>query len=188
MQQPDQHKKGKRGSNWIGLVIFLLIIAGQPILNIVSNIVARISNNTVTMPTNILPLVIGGFVLVATLIALVQGARNLSERGTSQQFPTNPTGRTPEGGWKPRSDTFKAPSAYTPPRPPESPYTSPSGLPPSLQQRSVKRDDISPQKLPGAPRFEPIVDARVVTFGILGLVFLGIVFGAAFLLWIIPMP
>lgn len=178
MQQPDQHKKRKRSSNWIGSVIFLLIIVGQPILNIVSNIVARISNNTVIMPTNILPLVIGGFVLLAALIALAQRVRNLPEqRGTSQ----------------PQNDPFKASSPsspYTPPTsmPPESPYASTSGLPTSVQQRSVNRSDMSTQKLPEAPRFEPIIGARVITFGILGLVFLGIVLGAALLLWVLSIP
>lgn len=39
----------------------------------------------------------------------------------------------------------------------------------------------SATQLPGAPRFEPIIDPRILLFGILGLIVIGFVFGVLFL-------
>ncbi|NTW01526.1 MAG: hypothetical protein HGA19_09475 [Oscillochloris sp.] len=56
------------------------------------------------------------------------------------------------------------------------PSTPSAPLPPSSRASSLPPQMSSQQQLSGSPRFEPIINPRLLTFGIIGLVFLGVVF------------
>lgn len=53
--------------------------------------------------------------------------------------------------------------------------TTPSMPPPTSM--SEQRPPVMPsESLPGSPRFEPVVDPRILIFGIFGIVFFGVIF------------
>lgn len=176
MQPPHEREpKRKEGFNWVGLIIFLVLILGPRIGQLVSQLVRSVSGGTVTIGTNALPLILGGLIVVITLLAVGQGVRNAARRSETQMptpVPLPPAARTEL------------------PRPVALPNNR-TRLPPSVQQqRRLEQRSLETrqQNLPGPPRFEPIISGKVLAFGILGLLLLGLVFGVAFLVVLFPGP
>ena len=146
-----QENNKKRGVSWssaIGWLIFILVVAGGPLLNLLRSALGGVVN----LPANLLPMLIGGLVALSILVSVV---RSLAGSRRSQSDTRLPTGNVP-------MPPFAGPAA---PR-----------MPPStrLPQSPAGRD----RRLPSTTRFEPVINPKLVAFGIVGVLLLA---GAALL-------
>lgn len=141
--QNDKRKRINWGSA-IGWVIFALALAGGPILRVLRNMLG----GSVTLPSNLLPMLILGLVGLSLLGSAVAAI-----------------GRATRG----RGDT-RLPTSAAPPPPARLPQPTrqPGALPPPPRQPA------GDARLPQAPRFEPIINPRVLAFGIVGALALGV--------------
>src|SRR5262245_30719945 len=146
---PDNRKR--RGFNWssaIGWIIFILIVAARPILQIVQSLFG----GKIALPSNLasfIPLAIGGLVVLSIVVAALRAIGNATRSG-SPQLPTD------------SSRPISPPSAPMPPfggaasrQPPPAPSPQAFTLPGSAQQ----------QRLP-APRFDPLINPLVLGLGV----------------------
>ena len=149
-----QEKNKKRSNSWssaIGWLIFILVVAGGPLLNLLRGALGGLVN----LPANLLPMLIGGLVALSVLVSVV---RSLGGSRRGQGDTRLPTGNAP-------MPPFGGPAA---PRMPPNTIVIPTPSPAGREQR-----------LPGAPRFEPVFNPKIVALGILGVLLLA---GAALLL------
>ena len=143
--RPDNRKRG--GINWsslIGWVIFILVIAGGPLINLLR----RALGGAITLPANLpslIPLVIGGLVVLSIVVSAVRALGSASRAGGAPRLPTN---------------------LDLPPRSPSTP------IPPAMP-RSYMPPSSAPQQRLSAPRFDPVVNPTILVIGILGLLGLG---------------
>jgi hypothetical protein len=140
-----QENNKKRGVSWssaIGWLIFILVVAGGPLLNLLRSALGGVVN----LPANLLPMLIGGLVALSILASVV---RSLAGSRRSQSDTRLPTGNAP-------IPPFAGPAA---PR-----------MPPStrLPQSPAGRD----RRLPSATRFEPVINPKLVVLGIVGVLLL----------------
>jgi hypothetical protein len=149
-----QENKKKRGANWssaIGWLIFILVVAGGPLLNLLRSALAGV----ITLPANLLPILIGGLVVLSILVS---AARSLGGSRRSQADTRLPTGNVPMPPFGGPASQRIPPNATLP-----QPYSPPG------------RD----QRLPSAPRFEPVINPKIAALGIIGVLLLA---GAGLLL------
>ena len=149
-----QENNKKRRNSWssaIGWLIFILVVAGGPLLNLLRGALG----GAVSLPANLLPTLIGGLVALSILVSVV---RSLGGSRRSQSDTRLPTGNVP-------MPPFAGPAA---PRMPPS-----SSLPQAYSPAGRE------QRLPSAPRFEPVINPKIVAIGIVGVLLLA---GAALLL------
>jgi hypothetical protein len=143
--RPDNRKRG--GINWsslIGWVIFILVIAGGPLFNLLR----RALGGAITLPANLpslIPLVIGGLVVLSIVVSAVRALGSASRAGGAPRLPT---------------------SLDLPPRSPSTP------MPPATP-RSYMPSSSAPRQRLSAPRFDPVVNPAILVIGILGLLGLG---------------
>ncbi len=167
-----QKKRQNSGSSWIGIVIFLLVAFGSPIISFLSQLISQLSNGAVTLPTGILlPLLIFGLVILSAVISAVRAIGGMARRNETQ-LPTSPMPPPPSSSNRPLS----------PPAPPRA-VPLPGRDTPTWIDTSA--NDIG--QLPHSPQFEPIINPKVLGFGILGVVLLlGAMGLAAFFSGMIP--
>src|SRR5690349_511688 len=125
-----QENNKKRRTNWssaIGWLIFILVVAGGPLLNLLRSALSGVVN----LPANLLPMLIGGLVALSVLVSVV---RSLGGSRHSQSDTRLPTGNAP-------MPPFAGPAA------PRMPPTGPR----SFTMPATSRQPT----LPSAPRFEP---------------------------------
>jgi hypothetical protein len=142
-----QGNNKKRRANWssvIGWLIFILVVAGGPLLNLLRSALSGVVN----LPANLLPMLIGGLVALSILVSVV---RSLGGSRRGQGDSRLPTGNVP-------MPPFGGPA---PPRMPPSTIVPQSGS-------SAGRD----QRLPSAPRFEPVINPRLIALGVVGVLLL----------------
>ncbi|MEF3273667.1 MAG: hypothetical protein K6356_04595 [Chloroflexus sp.] len=157
----------RRGSGWIGWVIFLLFFLGPSILPPLSRWLSQLTGQPIGTSDLFILLIVSVIVFsIGSRIFAV--LRNVSERTNRSELPemkdlsrdsSTPGERYPMP-IPPPEEIFR-----TPPPPPE---------PPRLPASSTQ--------LPSPPRFEPIIDPRILAFGILGLIFIGLGCGVLFLI------
>lgn len=180
MQDQSRPKQKKRNplSNWIGILIFLALIFGSQISRVLSNVLGQVFG--VVVPANTLLFVlIGGLIAFSVLTSIINTAVNAG-KPKETSLPTSAAPPAPPRPNPPPASS--ASSVSSPPRPVRPPSLQP---PPNATQWSSRAtSDIttssSPQIKP--PGFEPIISPKVLAFGILGLLLLGGVFAAAFVL------
>jgi hypothetical protein len=178
--EPQKKPKRNASGNWIGIVIFILVIAGPQIANVLSNLVSSVSGGAVTLsPNTLIPLLILGAVLISALVGI---GRAISSAGDTRTGPS-----ASKGPWAPPSAPQRSASPGSPaqrpsaPMPPRNfPPTSSSPKSPSSSQPGRQSSDLRPGNLPGPPRFEPIIDPRVLSLGLAGLLVFAVIFGALF--------
>jgi hypothetical protein len=153
-------KNRRSGNGWIGWLIFIFLVFGSRFLPPVANWLTQVTGLPISTP--ILVAVLVGLVVVVSIVnSVVQaGSRNSSPNETSL-----PTGLPPSTPQKP----------MPPSRTPTLPSPSSSGRVPRIRPPSGE------SRMPGPPRFEPIIDPRILAFGIIGLVIFGGIFIAVFL-------
>ena len=148
-----QQNNKKRGASWssaIGWLIFILVIAGGPLLNLLRTALG----STVNLPSNLLPMLIGGLVALSVLVSVVRSV----------------------GASRPRQRDTRLPTGS----PPLPPFAGPAGpaIPPSTSPPRPYLPAGRDGRLPGAPRFEPVINPKILAFGIVGVLVLA---GAALL-------
>jgi hypothetical protein len=149
-----QENKKKRGTNWssaIGWLIFILVVAGGPLLNLLRSALGGV----ISLPANLLPILIGGLVVLSMLVSAV---RAIGGSRRNQSDTRLPTGNAP-------MPPFAGPTA---PR-------MPTSVPMPQAYNPAARD----QRLPSAPRFEPVFNPKIIALGIVGVLVLA---GAALLI------
>jgi len=140
----QEHNK-KRGANWssvIGWLIFILVVAGGPLLNLLRNALG----GTVNLPSNLLPTLIGGLVALSILVSVIRAMAGSRRNQGDTRLPTGNAPMPPFGG-------------------PAAPRMPPSTIAP---QFPASRD----QRLPSTPRFEPVINPGIVALGIVGVLLL----------------
>jgi hypothetical protein len=158
-----QQNNKKRGASWssaIGWLIFILVIAGGQLLNLLRTALG----STVNLPSNLLPMLIGGLVALSVLVSVLRSV----------------------GGSRPRQSDTRLPTG-SPPLPPLPPFAGPAGpaIPPSVSPPRPYTPSGGDGRLPSAPRFEPVVNPKILAFGIVGVLLLA---GAALLISGLLMP
>jgi hypothetical protein len=144
MQEDNKRRRG----NWssaIGWLIFILVIAGGPLLNLLRGALG----GAVNLPSNLLPMLIGGLVLLSILVSV---ARSLGGARRGRGDTRLPTGSAPP--------PFGEPAAPRMPPPAPRAFTMPA--------TSRK------PALPSPPRFEPVIDPKLLAFGIVGALVLAV--------------
>src|SRR5690242_14122668 len=144
MRPENRKRRGFNLSSAIGWLIFILVIAGGPIINLLR----RVLGGAVTLPTNLTSLLliaIGGLVVLSMVVSVLR-ALGGSKRSTAR-LPTEigPPARPPSAQMPPFGGASQRPPAA--PASPRAFTMPPSGTP---QQRT------------SAPRFEPIFNPLIV--------------------------
>lgn len=159
----QQNRRGG-GNGWIGWVIFIVLVFGSRFLPPVANWLSQ--QTGLPISTGALIATIVGLGVVVTIVSSVLGEINRNREQDGPRLPTGmPQARPPQA-----TPPSQAPTA---PRMPSSPRSGGARQP---------RPPSGEQRLPSPPRFEPIIDPRVLTFGIIGLVVFGGFFFLALLL------
>jgi hypothetical protein len=142
----ERQRKRSGGNNWIGLVIFLVVMFGSPVSSFVSSLILQTTGVSVSSGV----LVIGLIVLAVAVSIISSAVRGLGRltTGNETQLPTGPT-----------------------PPPQMSAPSRPAQLPPSMSGAGLP-----PAQIPGSPRFEPVINPRLLAIGIVGILVIGGVF------------
>lgn len=162
----------RSGSSWIGWLIFVFLVFGVRFLPPVAAWLSQVTGLTITVPMLIIAVVV--LSVVVSIVSALAGSMNQS--GSDEPgMPSSP----PQAPSSPRSRSLpKAPTPPTASAPPRASSPWPTTTPGSGLPRA--RLPSGQQQLPGPPRFEPIIDPRILGIGIVGLVLLG---GLALLLF-----
>lgn len=155
MQQNNKRRK----ANWssaIGWLIFILVILGSRLPSIVQSL----SGGAITLPSNLLPMLIGGLVALSVLVSVVRSVGGSRARQSDTRLPTGS---------------------------PTPPFAGPAGpaLPPSASLPRPYLPASGDGRLPSAPRFEPVINPKILAFGIVGVLVLA---GAALLVFGLLLP
>jgi hypothetical protein len=149
-----QENNKKRGTNWssaIGWLIFILVVAGGPLLNLLRSTLG----GAINLPANLLPILIGGLVLLSMVVSAVRAMGGSRRNQSDTRLPTS-----------------------TAPMPPFAGPATPR-MPPSIPMPQTYKPAAREQRLPTAPRFEPIFNPKIVALGVVGVLVLS---GAALLI------
>ncbi|MFV9507889.1 MAG: hypothetical protein AB4911_25350 [Oscillochloridaceae bacterium umkhey_bin13] len=187
-----------RGNGWISLVIFFLLVFGSRVLPPVANWLSQVTGLAITAGHLIIGLVVLS-VVISIATPFLRGLGNLGGGGGGggdTRLPTGSNGDSsspyrPNGSGMPSSpsqpypdssspssttSTSRSSSPYTVPTSSSSPYTPPPSRSPTA---TTIRPPTGEQRIPGPPRFEPIIDPRILMVGIVGVAALIVVFGVA---------
>jgi len=147
-----QRKRRNSNNNWIGTLIFLMIVFGSTLSRFIVGVIFGATG--VLVDSN---LVFIGLIILAVAVSVFGSlARGLGRinSGSESKLPTTPSIQPPTFG-------VGLPSSTPPPT-----FDAGAALPPQMEQT----------QLPGSPGYEPVIDPRVLVFGIVGLIVFGIVF------------
>lgn len=164
--QNDRKRKPFNWSSAIGWIIFILIVAGQPLFRLFRGLLGGAG---VTIPLNIVPIAIGMLVVLSIVVAVVRALGNASRASGEARLPTtlDPPVRAPGAPMPPFGGTTRIPPSRSAPSPLSLPGTG------------------APPQVPSAPRFEPVISPAILGLGILGLIVLG---GAALVIFGLNAP
>jgi hypothetical protein len=143
----------------IGWLIFILVIAGGPIVNLLR----RTFSGVIALPPNLsnwLPIAIGALVVLSIVVSALRALNNANSANRDARLPTDmsrpaqppstampPFGGSARGGPQ-RPPGIPSPRAFTPPSSPPS------------------------QRL-STPRFDPVINPVILAIGVVGLLALG---------------
>jgi hypothetical protein len=142
---------------WLGWVFFFILIFGSRFAPTVANWLSQVTGLNITaggLMGTVAVLYIASLILGPILGTVLRNAG-----GGDSGAPTIPTqpGRSPY-------PTAGGPSAPQMPAP---------STPPFPQASTPRLPPMTSAKTPGAPRWEPIIDPRILVFGIIGVIVLG---------------
>lgn len=148
----QQNRRG--GSGWMGWLLFALIIFAPRAAGPLANWLSQVTGMNIA-PGTLIAGLIGLYVVYVVLSPALRAVARSRSAGDT---------RLPSGPMSPPTSVSLPPPAQ--PRPSRARRSSSGSiLPPS-----------GPSPLPRPPRFEPIIDPRVLTFGLIGLGVLGAFF------------
>jgi uncharacterized membrane protein YphA (DoxX/SURF4 family) len=200
-QRDQRAKKKNGGGNWIGILIFLLVIGSQFIPQLLNNLSGILGPATTQQLSAVLPSLVPFFIIgliilsivVPVIMAVGRGLGRLSESGSDTSYTaTGYTASSSQGSGMPQlpSSPFGVPNLPTSQGPfPrgvhlgqsrfENANSSLSQLPRGVNMeipRGIDMERLSARGTPQrytTPGFEPIVDGKVLAYGFVGLVLLG---------------
>jgi hypothetical protein len=148
-----------RGGGWIGWLIFIFVVFGSRFLPPLANWLSQLTGLNITVP-----MLIGAVVILAVVGSV--GSSLARQLGRAR------------GAGATRRPTTMAPPPPTMPSRPSVPASRPSAQPRPMQLPTSSnlprpRMPSGEQRLPGPPRYEPIIDPRILAFGVVGLLILG---------------
>ena len=148
---PERKKKKSTASSVMSGILFLLFIAGGPILRLLRSLFG----GTVALPNigTMLPLIVGVLVALGVLVAIGRAIGRATQGRSDTRLPTNM--QVPSSGEGPQLPAARTMTM----RPP-----SVANSLPHAAERSVP--------LPSTPRFDPIFPPALVLVGIVGLLML----------------
>lgn len=157
----QESKRG--GGGWIGWLIFFFLVFGSNFLPPVASWLTQVTGIPISAPMIIVGMIVLSVVWSVASSVITQVLRS---RGANESsLPPPPTMAPPSA----RS----APPPSRPAPPPPTIRLPPPSSAGGLQRPRLKAGE---QRLPGPPRFEPIIDPRILTFGIVGMAILGVFF------------
>jgi hypothetical protein len=162
--------QSSRGGGWIGWLIFIVVVFGSRFLPPLANWLSQLTGLPITVP-----MLIGALVVLAVVASVGSSLARQFGKARGAGDTRLPTSMSPPQPPRP----VRLPPSSTTSRLPQP--SRPVQLPPSS---NLPRSRLSSgeQRLPGPPRYEPIIDPRILAFGIVGLLFLGGFFLLALLL------
>ncbi|NJN65549.1 MAG: hypothetical protein HC884_01970 [Chloroflexaceae bacterium] len=103
----NQPKSQRKGTNWIGLVIFLLVFVGPQIIPPISRFVSQRTGGTIQIGTGILPFIIIGLVVLTVLGTIGRAITKMSQ-GSGPSAPSIATPTNLASSLAPPSSTSSA--------------------------------------------------------------------------------
>jgi hypothetical protein len=200
-QRDQRAKKKNGGGNWIGILIFLLVIGSQFIPQLLNNLSGILGPATTQQLSAVLPSLVPFFIIgliilsivVPVIMAVGRGLGRLSESGSDTSYTaTGYTASSSQGSGMPQlpSSPFGVPNLPTSQGPfPrgvhlgqsrfENANSSLSQLPRGVNMeipRGIDMERLSARGTPQrytTPGFEPIIDGKVLTYSIVGMLMFG---------------
>jgi hypothetical protein len=183
-------KKESEGLNWLGPLIFLLVIGSQFVVPLLQNLSQFIGQNTAQQLSgsisNLLPFIIAGLVILAIVVPIIRGIFSaIGSIGESSSMPqTGGLSPTPQSNYSRYADLPAAPAlpgskrelpaAFdTLPRPSLSSLSSPLARPRGHGMDKIRSGQLNRSPNYKTPGFEPIIDGKVLAFGLAALVLIG---------------
>jgi hypothetical protein len=157
----EQRKRKINWSSAIGWAIFILVIAGGRLFSLLQS---GLGANR--LPSNLIAYLIGGLVVLSIAVSAVRSVMQASGRRGETRLPTSMSTSAPQRGNAPMPP-FGGSSAGGVPAAPRLPQAS------AVPVRRPLAGPAREAKLPPPPRFEPIVDPRLVIVGLVGLALIG---------------
>lgn len=161
------------GRNWIGFVIFFILVFGSQIFPPLSRWLTQATGLPISSGA-----LYAGAVILGMILPAVLGAVGAARRRVERNEAGSPTQLPPPM----RADQAPLSAERLPDWARGSQGRQP-GLPPGLPPAVGKLPDWLQPNLPsgqaprlGKPRFEPIIDPRVLTIGLVGLAAFGLLF------------
>jgi hypothetical protein len=150
---------GKRRdwTSWVGYAIFILALAGGPILRAIQ------SATGIPVPGFTLPVIIAALMLVSAAVSI---RRSVAGRPRSDLDPNTSEGAGPINAPMPPF-RGEGPSIFTPP-PRQSTGQTPQAMPPPVQMPGQTQIPPPYAGAPQTPRFEPVINPLFVLIGIVG--------------------
>ncbi|NJN15043.1 MAG: hypothetical protein HC822_01395 [Oscillochloris sp.] len=155
---------------WLGWVFFLFLIFGAQLVPPIARALSQLTGQPISSG-----MVFGGFVVLYVILMIAQsviGGLGRMNQGGDTRLPTNTT--VPPRPMQPPPQRRQPTTISTPPSPEQiraqTTARRSSGTPgaPSIR---TPNSALPPS---GPPRFEPIIDPRILAFGIIGVVFFGL--------------
>jgi hypothetical protein len=205
MHDSSQDKStSKKSANWIGILLFLLIFAGPQIIGAIGKVISQAGGSTVLIANSIIPLIIGGLVVLTVLVSIMRALGRASQKRMNgsihesleeytsshkQSFPTHRSS-TLSPSQRSHSISHISSSSYdTSPRSVDLDWDNIEAFFDEDSRRMAEKLRSSTRtttaNLPKAPRFEPVVSGKVVAFSILGMLVVGGALAVAFVLTIL---
>lgn len=157
----DQRKRKFNWGSAIGWAIFILVIAGGRLFGLLQSALG--ANR---LPSNLVAYLIGGLVVLSIAVSAVRSVMQASGRRGDTRLPTGTPASAPQRGNAPMPPFGGANAGNLP---------AASRLP-QASAVPVRRPQVGPKReaqLPPPPRFEPIVDPRLLIAGLVGLALIG---------------
>lgn len=154
----EDNRRSGNAFSWVGWLIFFLLIFGSSFLPPIAHWLSQQTGVSIT-PSMLIAGIIGASVLISIASSVVQ-AVNQGREANDTRLPTGqpPTIQPP---------SLPKPNAYMPPS--------------TLNDAQIRQRALSEQELPPPPQFEPIINPRILTFGIVGVIVIGGFFGLVLL-------
>ncbi len=186
-----QPQKKKKGINWIGTLLVILVLVGPQIFAALSQVLSQITGGPVTLTNSLLPIIIGGLLVLMVLSTIVRAiGKAVNQSETSSATLESITTGSSTGVYPPPSPSLSqsnmnqrisaATSSTSMRSTPDLDWEdieamfeegtprTPTGVNPTAARYLSSVND-----LPSSTRFEPLISGKVLAYSLAGLLLLG---------------
>lgn len=153
-------QRGRSRNGWIGWLIFIVFVFGGRFLPPLASWLSQATGLAIS-PAMLIAGVVG-LAVVASLVGSLTRQAGQFRSSNETRLPLPPMMSPPTSGEPP---VIMAPRSSQPP--------AAARLPATTTELSRPRLPSGEQQLPGPPQFEPIIDPRILAFGVLGVLIFG---------------